>query len=65
VLVGLGVDDDGAGSCDASAGRPGLGLVDVSDGEVDELAQPARRVRQSTDVTTSLSIREDLLRGSI
>jgi hypothetical protein len=56
-LVGLGVDDDGAGSGDVSAGRPGLGLVDVSGGEVDELPQPATRARQSTDVTTSLSIR--------
>jgi len=55
--VGPGVSDDWLGSGEVSADRPGLGLVEANDddGEADELAQPARRDRQTSDVARSLS----------
>jgi hypothetical protein len=60
--VGSGVADDAVGSGDAvSADGPGLGLVEANDGdgegEADELAQPARRDRHTSDDARSLSIR--------
>jgi hypothetical protein len=50
------------GVSEASADRPGLGLVEANgddiDGEGDVLAQPSRRDKHSSDDARSLGIRE-------